>query len=318
MQFSKPFFDPPPVVGDRANGGSLALVGDRRAGSVYLFDEKIVLAVNVAMGARRPLLVAGPPGTGKSSVATAIAKHLDWRYLERVITSRTQAQDLLSTFDALGRLNDAHTTEKLPDKRAYVEPGVLWWALDSRGAREHALAAAEARGLPVTAVRIPDGADGQPEAVILLDEIDKADPDMPNDLLAPLGSGRFTIPDTGATVQAKHDFLLVITTNGERDLAPAFVRRCVLLNLESPTKQWLERVADAHFGDKYRALHAPVAAMIEAMSTRLERSSRGPSTAEFLDAIAASGELGIAPGSEAWKELERMTLVKAVHPSARS
>jgi MoxR-like ATPase len=172
-----------------------------------------------------PLLVSGEPGSGKSSIARNAALVLSRVYYERVITSRTQATDLLWTFDALRRLSDATAGaqhRELLATESYVEPGPVWWAFD-----------------PVTAAKRPGGrifidpasvpaGTHCGDAVLLIDEIDKADPDVPNDLLEPFGAKSFTVRETGEQIAATRDVLLILTTNGERELPPAFLRLAAL------------------------------------------------------------------------------------------
>jgi MoxR-like ATPase len=116
-----------------ANAQRQGRVGDQRDGSVYVYSNDIVLAVNVALATARPLLIRGASGSGKSSLAANIARKMRWRYYESVISSRTQARDLLWTFDTVRRLSDAQT--ELREMSAYIKPGVLWWAFDNASAR---------------------------------------------------------------------------------------------------------------------------------------------------------------------------------------
>src|SRR4051794_15277625 len=188
MTFTNPLFTPDeqPAWAPGQDGD-----GTPEHRDAYVFhDPRVVTAVNVALAARRPLLLTGDPGSGKSSLAFAVARELDWSYAEHVITSRTTLDDLTAGFDAVRRLGDSQLKEKglLPDW-AYVTPGVLWWAFDPSGARSRGRTAAE---LEPFGGRLGEPEDprqrinaSQPDAVVLLDEIDKAEPDLPNDLLAP-------------------------------------------------------------------------------------------------------------------------------------
>jgi MoxR-like ATPase len=151
-----------------------------------------------------------------------------------------------------------------------------------------------------------------PEAVLLLDEIDKADPDVPNDLLVPLGSGRFEVKETGTRVERTRGFFLVITTNGERDLTPAFVRRCVRLKLDHPDVQRLVQIAGRHFQGQNEALYQPLAEwVVKSRQAASQRGVRQPSTAEFLDAIQACAQLRIGLDSPEWQALSQLILSKA-------
>lgn len=306
-----PIFEParytPPEVPARA--------GDRRDGAVYRYTPEIELAVNVALATRRPLLVRGLSGCGKSSLAPHVARVLGWRYYSRVITSRTRAQDLLWEVDHLRRLRDAHAREPKDLKvEEYVHPGVLWWAFDPAGAAAQAALAKS----PDAARAVPEG---EARAVVLLDEIDKADPDIPNNLLVPLGSLTFTVDETGETVSTSEDAapLLVITTNDERELPGAFLRRCVEVVVHPADADALIAIGELHFPDVpperldeiARALLPPSEPGDEGGAER-EDGAGAPvlSPAEFLDTVRACRELKIAPGSKEWSDMLRITVWK--------
>jgi MoxR-like ATPase len=314
-------FDPEAVQSFRTDyAEALKQRTDRRDGEVYVYgaDEQIVLAVNVALATGRPLLVFGPAGSGKSSLAASIHRTMGWRYYEATITSRTQAQDLLWSFDVVRRLADA-TARPPPsaadahspstDLHRYVEPGVLWWAFDPQSAAVRGLG----RAAPADLV-ISDPSPGAPEmpAVVLLDEIDKADPDLPNNLLVPIGSLSFTVKETGTRVTATKIPLLVITTNEERDLPPAFLRRCVVLRLPMPNELQLVAIAAAHFGRDHKALYGDLARKTIALSDDyVNRGLRPPSAAEFLDAVRACLELRMERSGPQWEALLSAVLSKA-------
>ena len=210
-------FEPP---GYRLEGAPEAPAGDRRDGKVYVYDDDIVLAVNVALAIRRPLLISGPAGSGKSSLAKFVANVMGWRYYEDVVTARTQARDLQWTFDAIRRLSDAQANKDL-GAGGYVEPGVLWWAFQPKTAATRG-ADDETRAKPGFRKAEPPSQDQQGDrAVVLIDEIDKADPDVPNSLLVALGSNEFRIVETNALVRATADAepFVMITTNDERESA---------------------------------------------------------------------------------------------------
>lgn len=288
---------------------------DRRDGAAYVMSEKLELAVDVAYATGRPLLLRGDPGSGKSSLAAHIARQRGSRYYELVVTSRTQAQDLLWTFDSVRRLAAAQLSER-KDDNAYVEPGVLWWAF----ARGSALELGTEPEAELNAERSPA------HAVVLIDEIDKADPDVPNGLLVPLGSNRFKVTETGTVVRiddepsdtpdSKH--LIIITTNEERELPQAFLRRCVVVWLAHPDAEGLVTIARTHL-DTYEGGMSPedeelARELADAVVTLREELSkeavRPPSTAEFLDALRACRRLGITTNSPQWQELRDMALVK--------
>ncbi|WP_406280856.1 AAA family ATPase [Embleya sp. NBC_00896] len=276
-------------------------------GDVYVFDdERIVLAVNVALATRRPLLVFGPPGSGKSTLAPNVARHLARVCHTEVITARTEPEDLLWRFDALKRLNDAQIREVAPTIGAYCTQGVLWKAFDPY------------RTVPGTPEAPADEppAYGRhtgpaPQSVVLIDEIDKADPDLPNSLLVPLDTLRFTGPD-GEEVRARPgaEPLVIITSNNERELPAPFVRRCILLSLEAPDKRHLLKVARGHLGTGYdESMAEQVAEHLLKIANESEAAA-GPSTAEFLDTLKACHELGVTPGSHTWDLVMEVALSK--------
>ena len=319
----RPLFDPRREVefeparahrlGDRAPDGAL---DDR-----YEYDDEIVLAVNVALAAGRPLLVRGRPGTGKSSLARSVAAWLGWRFYTATVSSRTSARDLLWTFDTVARLADAQVA-MVRERSAYISPGPLWWAFDPnsagrRGMPAGAWEAAVAGG--ITPARDPSGSGQHERAVVLLDEIDKADPDVPNDLLVPLGSFQFTLDD-GEVVMAGTAPLVILTTNEERDLPGAFLRRCVILALAEPTRDRLAAIALRHFPDLadpgspggLDPLLTDVLGEYERIGVaRRAAGEPAPSVAELLDALAACRNLAAAPGSAEWDRVAGLLLSKA-------
>jgi MoxR-like ATPase len=323
MSYERKYFNPESTPGAaRLDDGSVAVRwkldqedndDTEQKEDVYVLAPKVILAVNVALATERPLLIAGEPGSGKSRLSAAVAHVLGRQAYRYTVTSRTQATDLLWTYDALQRLNDAATQgQKLKPYQAYVQPGVLWWGFDPKSAVTRGKQA-----LPAGASRPEDpaakAAKKDAGAVVLVDEIDKADPDVPNDLLEPFDVKRFTVKETGDAIDAKRSVLLMLTTNGERELPPAFVRRCVLLVLEEPDAPWFEKVAARHFPKGSAQTHKRMAA--EVMRLRgeaLKRQQRKPSTAEFLDALRVSEALRIEVGasSTTWTDVVNSVLLK--------
>lgn len=283
--------------------------GDGRDGRVYVYyEDKIALAVNVAIVTRRPLLLSGPSGSGKSTLALNVALSLGWRYYEHVVTSKTEAADFLYRFDTIRRLNDAQAKETLLPKAAYVEPGVLWWAFDRSGARR--------RGDESLPEKLwaddPCKIDAE-RAVVLIDEIDKAEADVPNALLVPLGSLQFPVEPIVETVKTDVPPLIFITTNGERELPLAFMRRCVVLALKDPHEDQLVEIARAHITDAgdHEGLFRAVAKHIIGMGQGgAEKHRLRPSTAEYLDTLHACIKLGISPDDPRFADLSHITLRK--------
>ncbi|MEU1500504.1 MoxR family ATPase [Streptomyces sp. NPDC005732] len=262
---------------------------------VYVFDdEEVVLAVNVALKTGRPLLLFGPPGSGKSSLAPNVARILGWDYHSHVVTARTEPEDLLWRFDALRRLNDAQAQQLHDDIQHYYAKGPLWQAFEQSCGRR---------------------------SVVLIDEIDKADPDLPNSLLGPLGSLSFALPwnldqdhnahNAVVSVAEESAPLVVVTTNDERELPKPFLRRCIVVELDAPDKKHLLKVAASHLGHRYDAdLAGLVADHLIGVRSSMHDETGGPSTAEYLDALKASQQLGVTPGTSEWKALEKVTLRK--------
>jgi MoxR-like ATPase len=295
-------------------------------------DDELLLAVDVALAARRPLLLGGKPGSGTSSLAAFLARNLGWRYYEHVIDARTRPRDLLWTFDAVRKLADASSTgssaAELRD-HDYVQPGVLWWAMDPASARRRGLA--DDQPPPEREAVEPnhdlnESADPQ-RAVVLVDEIDKADPDLPNGLLVPLGSTQFRVEETGSLVSQKRvedptgrgSLLVVITTNEERELPPAFIRRCITYELRRPDPQRLVEIGRRHLlsanisvGEDEDALLQGLAGKVDELAKAARNDGqRAPSTAEFLDALFACRALEVTVGSgRTWTQIERLVLRK--------
>ena len=239
-------------------------------------------ALAVAGFSGRPLLVKGEPGVGKSQLARAAARLLGWRFEFEVITPRFEPQDLLWRFDAVRRLADAGNQQLAANERDYATPGVMWRALD-----------------PYSAGAMNDAADS-PHCVLLLDEIDKADSDLPNSLLEVLGNRSFKTPwaSVPSDPRASADgLLIVITSNDERELPLAFLRRCVVLELKVPQDQnafaaWLLERGEAQFGTMAAGIRTAAAAMVweDRQNSPLGQGAR-PGLAEYLDLLRALDQI---------------------------
>jgi MoxR-like ATPase len=282
-------------------------IGDQRGGALYVYSEKVKLAVRVALCTGRPLLVRGESGWGKSSLAGAIAKYKKWRYLEKVISSRTQARDLMSELDLVRRLSDAQGSRGVdPDWRRYIRPGVLWKAFDPVGAalQEGYFKRSVTDGRDIAA---GDDAETGVPAVVLLDEMDKADPDVPNNLLVALGSLQFDVDEIGPPPVKAHPEalpLIVVTTNDERDLPGAFLRRCVEIELPAldgsdeegnERRELLVKIGAEHLKDKLDLNFVKKIADIIINQPKSARADDNklivPSPAEFIDTLRAVREL---------------------------
>jgi MoxR-like ATPase len=238
----------------------LPKLGSRPA-TRHVFDEPAAYALAAAEAANRPLLVRGEPGTGKSQLARAAAVARGKLFLSVVVHAHTESQDLQWHYDAVARLGEAQTLAhvEVGDRldrmhpHRFLSPGPLWWVFDWDSAQAQWNACAN----PPEPVP-PRAQAWRPShgCVVLIDEIDKADTDLPNGLLETLGNGDFTIPYTGTAVRQSDESpppLVVITTNEERELPPAFVRRCLVLPLSLPEEDHalidllcLEAYGDAH------------------------------------------------------------------------
>ena len=304
---------------------------DRRDGAFYVMSDELELAVEVADATGRPLLLRGEPGSGKSSLAPYLAQVRKWRYYEHVITSRTQTTDLLWSFDAVRRLADAQLGRGEDDFR-YVRPGALWWAIAPESAARRGAESRAALGEGAATDPFPlinDATRSRHHAVVLIDEIDKADPDVPNSLLVPLGSSQFVVAETdtvvrrepGPTGEARQ--LVVITTNEERELPQALLRRCVVMTLPAPTTARLVTIAREHLAAAYGSVEQHDLDLAEALAEELmkarqdagTRALRQPSTAEYLDAVHACRTLGVTVGSDRWERLRGFLLIKSQQPT---
>ena len=273
-------------------------LGDDASGRFWLVtDDTVRLALRVSLATGRPLLVRGVPGTGKSTLARAVAATLGWRYLGFTVTSRTEAADLLWTVDHLSRLRDAQLGAKhhdrVDDELNYVRPGPIWQALSPSTTSK----------LPSHPARAEDGDRAAP-AVILIDEIDKADPEMPDNLLEVLGWLRFTGPGaTGVIEPPSGDLvpLVIITSNNERDLSPAFMRRCVKVSLGLPDPPTLERIALGHLPSGDRSIVAVAVA-------KAIMPADGVTAAAFVDAARAARAFSLTVDSEQLQTIRELLL----------
>ncbi len=315
MEYKK--FFAPELIADfrRKEEKKTPNIGDRRNGTVYCYREHTVLTVNIALATGRPLLVRGNSGCGKSSLAYNIANVLKRRYYEYVVTSQSKSRDLLWYFDAVRRLGDvqASSMSKSPTQtntgliwenyNRYIEPGILWWVFDYESAKNRGLELADTE-LPAKdpVIFVPEEHKNKPPetigSVVLIDEIDKADPDFANNLLVPLGSLEFSINELqGKKISFKRQQniqdlpLVVITTNEERRLPQAFLRRCVILHIDEPSKEDLITIGTAIEGKENITICEKIADAIFNLSKQRTGPTININVAEYLDAVRASLEL---------------------------
>ena len=220
----------------------------------YVATEDLTIAVNAAITLERPLLVKGEPGTGKTELARQIAGSLGLPLLEWSVKSTTRAQQGLYEYDAVSRLRDSQLgDEKVHDIGTYIKRGKLW----------DAFAAPE-------------------RVVLLIDEIDKADIEFPNDLLQELDRMEFHVYETGETVRATQRPVVIITSNNEKELPDAFLRRCFFHYIRFPEMETLKAIVDVHFpGIKDRLLTTALTEFYEIRET--PGLKKKPSTSEVLD-----------------------------------
>jgi len=220
----------------------------------YVATPDLTVAVNAAIALERPLLVKGEPGTGKTELARQIARALDLPLLEWSVKSTTKATQGLYEYDAVSRLRDSQLGDaRVGDVRNYIRPGPLWRAFTAPG-----------------------------KVVLLIDEIDKADIEFPNDLLQELDRMDFFVYETGETIRAQHRPIVIITSNNEKELPDAFLRRCFFHYIRFPDAETLARIVDVHFpGIKPALVRAALTQFFEIRET--PGLKKKPSTSEALD-----------------------------------
>ena len=220
----------------------------------YVATDDLRMAVNAAVNLQRPLLIKGEPGTGKTMLAEEVALGLGKRLIQWHIKSTTKAQQGLYEYDAVSRLRDSQLgNDKVHDVANYIKRGKLWDAFDS-----------------------------DQQVVLLIDEVDKADIEFPNDLLVELDRMEFFVYETGATIKARHRPIIIITSNNEKELPDAFLRRCFFHFINFPDRDTMRRIVDVHYPDIQQEL------VQEAMEMFFDvRSIPGlkkkPSTSELID-----------------------------------
>jgi len=220
----------------------------------YVASDDLTVAVNAAVALERPLLVKGEPGTGKTELARQVAHALGLPMLEWSIKSTTKAQQGLYEYDAVSRLRDSQLGDpRVSDVANYIRKGKLWQAFEADA-----------------------------KVVLLIDEIDKADIEFPNDLLQELDRMEFFVYETGETIRARHRPIVIITSNNEKELPDAFLRRCFFHYIRFPDMDTLKSIVDVHHPDiKPRLLTAALERFFEVRET--PGLKKKPSTSEVLD-----------------------------------
>ena len=220
----------------------------------YVATDDLKVAVNAAITLQRPLLVKGEPGTGKTELARQVSQALGLRMIEWNIKSTTRAAQGLYEYDAVSRLRDSQLGEdRVHDVRNYIRPGKLWQAFDS-----------------------------DDQVVLLIDEIDKADIECPNDLLQELDRMEFHVYETGETIRAKQRPVIIITSNNEKELPDAFLRRCFFHYIQFPDMETLKKIVEVHHPGIKEALLTTALTQFSEIRDQ-QGLKKKPSTSEVLD-----------------------------------
>jgi len=222
----------------------------------YISDQDLTVAVNAAIALERPLLVKGEPGTGKTELAKQVASALGLELLEWHVKSTTKAQQGLYEYDAVSRLRDSQLgDDRVNDVKNYIKKGKLWEAFTA----------------------------GK-KVVLLIDEIDKADIEFPNDLLQELDKMEFYVYETGEVIKAENRPVVIITSNNEKELPDAFLRRCFFHFIKFPEAETLSEIVEVHYpGIKQNLVRAALTQFYEIRETA--GLKKKPSTSEALDWI---------------------------------
>jgi MoxR-like ATPase len=250
--------------------------------SSYVATDDLKLAVNAAITLQRPLLIKGEPGTGKTMLAEEVAAAINAPLLQWHVKSTTKAQQGLYEYDAVSRLRDSQLgDERVKSIENYIVKGVLWQAFESE----------------------------QP-MVLLIDEIDKADIEFPNDLLRELDRMEFHVYETRQLIRARHRPIVMITSNNEKELPDAFLRRCFFHYIKFPDRETMQAIVDVHFpGLKKQLLKEALDSFYQIRE--LPGLKKKPSTSELLDWLKLLVAEDIPP--EALRSRDDKTVIPPLH-----
>jgi MoxR-like ATPase len=220
----------------------------------YVATDDLRMAVNAAVALQRPLLIKGEPGTGKTMLAEQVAQAMGMKLIQWHIKSTTKAQQGLYEYDAVSRLRDSQLgNDKVEDVGNYIKKGKMW----------EAFAADE-------------------QVVLLIDEVDKADIEFPNDLLVELDKMEFFVYETGESIKAKHRPIIIITSNNEKELPDAFLRRCFFHYISFPDRGTMEKIVDVHYpGIKGKMVQQAMDIFFDVRA--IPGMKKKPSTSELID-----------------------------------
>jgi MoxR-like ATPase len=220
----------------------------------YVATDDLRMAVNAAVALQRPLLIKGEPGTGKTMLAEEVAEGLGMRLIQWHIKSTTKAQQGLYEYDAISRLRDSQLgDDRVQDVANYIKKGKLWEAFDA-----------------------------DEQVVLLIDEIDKADIEFPNDLLVELDRMEFFVYETGETVKARQRPVIIITSNNEKELPDAFLRRCFFHFINFPSRETMRQIVDVHYPNiKQDLVNEALEMFFEVRD--IPGLKKKPSTSELID-----------------------------------
>ena len=244
----------------------------------YVATPDLLAAVNAALTLERPLLVKGEPGTGKTVLAEEVARALGRRFLAWHVKSTTKASQGLYEYDAVARLRDSQLGDaRVHDVRNYIRRGKLWEAFAGDGG-----------------ATAPGAAANDPGTVLLIDEVDKADIEFPNDLLQELDRMEFHVYETGETIRAVRRPLVLITSNNEKELPDAFLRRCFFHYIRFPDRDTMTKIVHVHFPGIEEALLREALSLFFGLR-EVAGLKKKPSTSELLDWIKLLVHEGVTP-----------------------